>query len=109
MRIFELEKPKIPALLRLDLVRWAEKQDATQNKRSVFFNYRSRMTSCVMTLKPKLLPTGFVTPARKVARRFKILLVAPHSVATSAVCTNHVHQELQKGCLGSAFLNAWIA
>jgi hypothetical protein len=62
-----------------------------------------------MTLKPKLLPTGFVTPARKVARRFKILLVDPHSVATSAVCTNHVHQELQKDCLGSAFLNAWIA
>lgn len=91
------------------LARWAEQQDATQNKLSVFFNYRPRMTSCVMTLKPRLLQTGCVTPARRVARRFKIHLAAPHSVATSAVCTNHVHQALQKDCLGSAFLNAWIA
>jgi len=62
-----------------------------------------------MTLKPKLLPPGFVTPARKVARRIKIRPTAPHSVATNAVCTNHVHQALQKDCLGSAYLNAWIA
>ena len=65
--------------------------------------------SCATTLKPRLLQTGCVTPARRVVRRFKILLTAPHSVATSAVCTNHVHQALQKDCLGSAFLNAWIA
>ena len=65
--------------------------------------------SCATTLKPRLLQTGCVTPARKVARRFKILLTAPHLVATSAVCTNHVHQALQKDCLGSAYLNAWIA
>ena len=109
MRIFELEKPKIPALLRLDLVRWAEKQDATQNKRSVFFNYRSRMMSCAKTLKQRLLQTGCVTPARRVDRRIETFHAAPHSVAISAVCTNHVHQALQKDCLGSAFLNAWIA
>ena len=68
-----------------------------------------RITLCAITLKPRLLQTGCVTSAKRVARRFKIHLVAPHSVATSAVCTNHVHQALQKDCLGSAFLNAWIA
>ena len=39
-------------------------------------------------MKPLLLRTGCVTPARRVARRFKILVAAPHSVAISAVCTN---------------------
>jgi len=67
------------------------------------------MTPCAITLKPRLLRTGCVTPAKRVARRFKIRPTAPHSVVISAVCTNHVRQVLQKDCLGSAFLNAWIA
>ena len=98
MRIFELEKPKIPALLRLDLVRWAEKQDATQNKRSVFFNYRSRMMSCAKTLKQRLLQTGCVTPARRVDRRIKTFHAAQPSVATNVVCTSHVHREYSNVC-----------
>ena len=57
------------------------------------------MTSCVMTLKPKLLPPGFVTPAKRVDRRIKTFHAAQQSVATNVVCINHVHREYSNVCL----------
>ena len=69
------------------------------------------MTPCAITLKPKLLRTVCVTPVRRVARRFKILLAAPHSVAISAVCTNLERWGISNTYLdnrGSSAQNVWL-